>query len=75
MQRWVLENQQRQPSNGGSSAGGNIPSIGAPPKKSKKNKKNKKSKLQRTRLWDISERDVLKAEKIHEENKSKVKYW
>ena len=54
--------------------GGNVPSVGGPAKKTKKNKK-KKTKLQRTRLWDISERDILKAEKIHEENKSKVKYW
>ena len=76
MQRWVLENQKHQPSKGGSSVGGNIPSVGggAPAKKTKKNKK-KKTKFQRTRLWDISERDVLKAERIHEENKSKVKYW
>ena len=74
MQRWVLENQKVQPAKGGLSVGGNVPSVGGSAKKTKKNKK-KKTKLQRTRLWDISERDILKAEKIHEENKSKVKYW
>lgn len=75
MKRWVLENEKTQPAKVGSSVGGNVPSVGGgPAKKTKKNKK-KKTKLQRTRLWDISERDILKAEKIHEEKKSKIKYW
>ena len=74
MQRWVLENQGVTASTGdnGLSAFEHVSSGGS--KKSKKNKK-KKNKLQRTRLWDITERDVLKAEKITAQNNEKVRYW
>jgi len=70
MQRWVLENQQGLTA----TSGDNGMSAFAPSSSKKKNKKKKK-KLQRTRLWDLSERDVLKAEKINSDNARKHRYW
>lgn len=71
MQRWVLENQQGLTT----TSGDNGISAFAPSSSNKKKNKKKKKKLQRTRLWDLSERDVLKAEKINSENARKHRYW
>ena len=70
MQRWVLENQGVTVTSGDNGISAFAPSKGG------KKKKNKKKKLRaRTRLWSITERDVLKAEKITEQNTQKVQYW
>jgi len=73
MQRWVLENQGGITATSGDNGISSF-SPGGSKKKNKKNKK-KKTKLQRTRLWDITERDVLKAEKINADNSKKHRYW
>ena len=71
MQRWVLENEASLASTG-------TGTVAQPPKKGGKKKKgNKKKKGRmgaRTRLWDISEKDVLKADR-HATELSAPKYW